>query len=167
MDDGASSMTETGVVLRLLPVAVGRSPRVVVRVEPGEHCEGCGAGALCHAATDERREIEADDPLGCAAGDQVRVEVPDGQVLRMSFLIYGLPLLLLLGGVGLGAVLIPEGPWRDPGSFLLAVGFAAAALPVVRLVAGRHGETGEALRARIVARLDDGSAVGGGKEKQG
>ncbi len=98
----------------------------------GIECEGCGASGLCHAAADDRREIEADDLLGCAAGDRVRIEVPGGQVLRMSFLIYGLPLLLLLAGVGLGAVLIPAGPWRDPGSFLLAVGLAAAAFPVVR-----------------------------------
>ncbi len=152
-DDGAEILIENGVVVRLLPGAAGRGPRVVVRVESGEQCEGCGASGICHATADDRREIEADDPLRCAAGDRVRVEVPGGQVLRMSFLIYGLPLLLLLAGVGLGTVLIPAGPWRDPGSFLLAVGLAATAFPVARLIARRHGEAGATLRARIVDRL--------------
>jgi positive regulator of sigma E activity len=154
MDDAGENLIETGIVVRLLPGEPGRGPRAVVRVEPGDHCEGCGASALCHAAADDRREIEADDPLGCLAGDQVQVEVPGGQVLRMSFLIYGLPLLLLLVGVGLGMMLIPVGAWRDPGSFLLAVALAAAAFPLVRLLAGRHGDGGAHLRARVVARVN-------------
>ena len=157
MEDGAESLIETGVVVRLLPGEAGQGPRAVVRLEAGDHCEGCGARALCHATADDSREIEAEDLLGCATGDRVRVEVPGGQVLRMSLLIYGLPLVLLLVGVGLGAVLLPAGPWRDPGSFLLAVGLAVGAFPVARLLARRHGEVGPALRARVVARVPEES----------
>jgi positive regulator of sigma E activity len=152
MGDGTESLQETGVVLRVLPGAPGEGQRVMVRVEPGDQCAGCGASALCQAAADDRHEIEADDPLGCVAGDQVRIEVPGGQVLRMSFLVYGLPLGCLLVGVGLGALLLPAGRWRDPGSFLLAVGFAAAAFPITRLLAGHHDKAGTTLRARVVER---------------
>lgn len=152
MDDGGENLVETGVVVRRLPPEPGRLARVTVQVEPGDCCEGCGARALCHAAADDRREVEADDTFGCEAGDRVRIEVPGAQVLRMSFLVYGLPLLLLLAGVGFGAMLIPAGAWRDGGSFLLAVGLTSAGFPLARVLARRHGDTGAHLRARVIER---------------
>jgi positive regulator of sigma E activity len=152
-DDGADIVVETGVVVRVVPAAAGRCPQVVVRVEAGPSCENCGAGGHCQAAAEDSREVEADDLLGCAVGDRVRLEVPGGQVLRLSFQLYGVPLLLLLAGVGLGSVLIPAGPWRDPGSFLLAVGLATAAFPLVRLITRCRGKNDPAWRARVVERL--------------
>lgn len=152
MSHDAEAMVETGVVLRVVAATPGRGAGVVVRVEPGDHCEGCGARALCHAASDDRREIEAEDPLGCQAGDEVRVSVAGCEILRMSLLLYGLPLLLLLGGVLLGGVVIPAGRWRDPGSFLLATTLAALALPLAHALARRHEGAGAALRAKVVER---------------
>lgn len=147
---------EVGDVLRVLPPAAGGDRRVLVRLHLGEHCDRCAAHALCKPSGDGRREIEAADPLGVAPGDQVRIAVPGSQVLGMSLLLYGLPLLLLLLGVGLGAWLLPAGPWRDGGSFLLAVGLAAAGLPIARLGLRRHGARGALLGASVVARLAGG-----------
>lgn len=145
---------EVGDVLRVLaPVADG-GRRVVVRLHVSEHCDHCAAKALCQPSDDGRREIVAEDPLGVGVGEHVRVAVRGSQVLGMSLLLYGLPLLLLLVGIGLGAWLLPAGPWRDGGSFLLAVGLAAAALPIVRLGLRRRAERGVLLGASVVARHD-------------
>lgn len=144
---------EVGDVVRVLEPAAGGGRRVLVRLRLGEHCDRCAAKALCQPADEGRREIEAEDPLGVAAGDQVRIAVRGSQVLNLSLLLYGLPLLLLLAGVGLGAWLLPADPWRDGGIFLLAVGLAAAALPVARLGLRRRSARGALLGASVAARL--------------
>lgn len=153
MSGAGEVMIETGVVVRVLAAAPGRAARVVLRVDPGDRCEGCGARALCHAAADDRREIEAEDPLGCVAGERVQVAVTGGEILRMSLLVYGVPLLLMLAGVLLGETTLPSGRWRDPASFFLAMTLAALALLPARAIARRHEAAGAALRARIVERI--------------
>jgi positive regulator of sigma E activity len=160
VDTGPEVLIEIGEVLQVLTPAAGGGRRVVVRLQIGEHCDRCAAHALCRPSGDGRREIEAEDPLGVAVGDRVRVAVRGSQVLHMSLLLYGLPLLLLLVGVGLGARLLPAGPWRDGGSFLLAVGLAAAALPIVRLGVRRRSGRGALLGASVMTRLaDDGDST--------
>lgn len=146
---------EVGDVLRVLPPTAGAGRRVIVRLQLSEHCDRCAAHALCRPSGDGRREIEADDPLGVSVGERVQVSVSGDQVLHMSLLLYGLPLLLLLAGVGLGARLLPAGPWRDGGSFLLAVGLAAAALPLVRAGVRRRSGRGALLGASVMMRLAD------------
>ncbi|HOX24493.1 MAG TPA: SoxR reducing system RseC family protein [Candidatus Krumholzibacteria bacterium] len=144
-------LLEEGVVLALIPAAGGRPARVRVRLEAGEHCEGCSAHSLCKPDSGDRRLLDAIDQVGVTVGDRVRVAVPGGAVLRVSLLVYGLPLLLLLVGAAAGARFFAAGdPLRDLWSFLLGIALAGAALPLVRRAADRtEAAGGQVLEARV------------------
>jgi sigma-E factor negative regulatory protein RseC len=148
------SLIEEGVVLAVTPAGDGRSARALVRLAAGDHCEGCPASVVCRPASDDRRLLEVVDSIGVAVGDQVRVAVPGGAVLKASFLVYGLPLLLLLAGVWLGTRIWPATePMRDLWAFLVGVALAGAAIPLVRSLLHQAEARGEqALAARIVDR---------------
>ena len=150
------TLLEEGIVLSVIPASGDRPAQATVRLMAGDHCEGCPANVLCKPADNDRRLMDVLDPVGVAVGDHVQVAVPGGAVLKASFLVYGLPLVLLLAGVGLGTLLWPATErLRDLYSFLLGVTLAAAAIPWVKRTVQRI-ETGggSILPARIEARLD-------------
>ena len=142
-------LLEEGLVLGVQRDAGGSSV-ARVRLLAGEHCEGCPANAVCRPGGDEARVLEVRDPLRARPGDRVRVRVLGSAVLRASILVYGLPLLLVLAGVGLGAKLWSPGTARgDLLGFALGVGLAAAAAPAVAWWA-RRTDRGRALDPEIV-----------------
>jgi sigma-E factor negative regulatory protein RseC len=67
-------------------------------------CEGCSGLCAWRMPRAERMTFATRDPL--AVGDSVVVAVPDRYLLLASMLVYGLPLVGLLGGalVGLAAL---------------------------------------------------------------
>jgi sigma-E factor negative regulatory protein RseC len=99
-------------------VVTEREGEVVrVRISRGERCAGC---SLCFLSSDGKELIaEADDPVGAAPGDTVSMEQPGSHPVRDGFLLFVLPILLLLFGyitgealgsgpigLGLGALLL-------------------------------------------------------------
>jgi len=145
---------EEGVVVSLAGATAGRPARVRVQLAAGDHCEACPSRGLCRPERDpEARVLEVADPVGVAVGDRVRVAVPGGAVLRASFLVYGLPLLLLLLGVAVGFRIWPaDDAMRDLWSFLLGAGLAAAGVPLVVRLTRDGGGSGE-LEASVAERL--------------
>lgn len=156
--NGSETLFEEGVVLAVVPAAGDGPARARVRLTAGDHCEGCPASLLCKPGDGDRRIMDVTDPFGVAVGDRVRVAVPGGAVLRASFLVYGLPLVLLLVGVWLGTrIWSPETALRDLWSFLLGAGLAAAAVPFARRAVERTEAAGDPLLAPRIAALVDGS----------
>ena len=155
-DPHGEILEEEGVVLAVDPAGDSVAATARVRLLAGEHCEGCPASSLCRPETGDRRIMEVADPVGVSVGDRVRVAVPGDAVMRASFLVYGLPLLLLLLGVWLGTLVWgPEVALRDLWSFLLGAGLAAVAVPLVRrTVQQTEAAGGPLLAARITAQLD-------------
>lgn len=149
------TLLEEGVVLAVIPARGDQPAQATVRLSAGDHCEGCPASALCRPDAGDRRVMDVLDPLGVAVGDRVQVAVPGGAILKASFLIYGLPLLLLLAGVGLGTLVFSATqPLRDLWSFLMGAALAAAAVPWVRRTVRRcEAGGGRVLPARIEAKL--------------
>ena len=155
---------EEGVVLAALESEEGRPARVRVRLLAGDHCEGCPASGMCRPQHDDQRVLEVVDAVGVEVGDRVRVAVPGGAVLRASFLIYGLPLLLLLAGVALGHLIWPAtDATRELWSFVLGAGLAAAAVPVVaRLARDTEAAGGALLEPRVAEKLAAEAACNAG-----
>lgn len=58
---------------------------------------------------------EAYNPVGAKVGDRVEVELPVGVSIKAAYLLYGVPLVAFLVGLGAGALL---------GSYLLGSGFS-------------------------------------------
>ena len=61
-------------------------------------CSGCGAAK-------ESILLTADNPIGAARGDLVKVQSETGPVLKAAVVLYMLPLVLFFAGYGLAAAL--------------------------------------------------------------
>lgn len=106
-------MIRQGVVVRT------EDGRLMAQVERSEACEKCGACAHGQVAT-QRYPL----PDGTfQPGDPVAIELPDRGVLPAALLGYGVPLVMLLAGLLIGAALsLPE-----YAQALMALAFAVAA----------------------------------------
>lgn len=143
------SLLEEGLVLSSRPGEQGWAT-AQVRLLAGSHCEGCPAAGVCQPGGEGDRVLEVLDALGARPGDRVRIRVMGSAVLRASFLVYGLPLLLLLIGVGIGSKLWSTGTARgDLLSFGLGALLAACAAPLAAWY-GRKMDRGRTLNPEIV-----------------
>ncbi|MBN2320447.1 MAG: SoxR reducing system RseC family protein [Acidobacteria bacterium] len=103
-----------------------------VSVARSEACKACGARILCRTSGEENPRVIAQDPLGVKPGDHVRISAPGRSVLLASFSLYGIPLLLLLLGIALGAKLFLHHP--ELYGSLLGIGLCALYYFIVRIV---------------------------------
>lgn len=105
-----------------------------------DHCElnqGCGTGALGRLLGRRSRPLAIETDKDCKPGDRVLLELPESALVRASLLIYGLPLLgLLLGGLLAALLAVPE--WLVVGIavFGLFAGFKLAVRATRRLEQG-------------------------------
>lgn len=73
--------------------------------EPG----GCRGADLAYAGKVPRAVFRVPNPIGAAAGDEVRLRIDDGAPLRGALLGYGVGTLLLVGGAGAGTAFAGSG----------------------------------------------------------
>jgi len=105
-----------------------------------DHCElnqGCGTGALGRLLGRRSRPLVIETDRECKPGDRVLVELPESALVRASLLLYGLPLLgLVLGGLLAAMLEVPE--WLVVGIALfgLFIGFKLATRMTQRLEQG-------------------------------
>ena len=71
-------------------------------ISDSENCKECTAKLYCKPGNSNERSLTAKDNLGVNTGDKVKVSIHGSQILRVSFLIYGIPLILMLAGLFLG-----------------------------------------------------------------
>lgn len=83
-----------------------------VMLQRSRFCEGCGS--CCVVVDDDSMLAEATNDIGAQRGDRVVVELPASTSIRAAYILYGVPLLSFLLGLGVGALL---------GSALLGGGF--------------------------------------------
>ena len=76
--------------------------RAVVCFELRDACEKCEAKAMCQAAG-SKHTVSAENSLNGQVGDDVFVEQAPAKALVSAFLIFGLPVLLAVVGLILGA----------------------------------------------------------------
>lgn len=97
------------------------------------HCDdsnGCGSGKLSRMfCGSQTQKFMVRNQAGARVGDEVNVSLPEGILLRSSWRMYLLPLLLMLGGGLIGVSLAGETDNRDGFALLgsligLACGFA-------------------------------------------
>lgn len=93
---------------------------IVTRIDDGQvwikslqsnACGGCMQQASCGTATLAKwlpkREFAIDCERILQIGDQVQVAIDDAHVLLSSLVLYMLPLLMMLAGVGLASTFLP------------------------------------------------------------
>ena len=104
--------------------------RATVCFEPAESCKTCEASKLCQAAG-KRQTVLVDNNVGAQVDEEVYVEQSPGIGLLSAFLLFGLPVVLALVGLIIGA------RWGQTSSLLIGVSGFAAGLVIAKLVDNR------------------------------
>ena len=91
-------LTRTGVVKAIQ----GHMALVVTKMEP--ECESCAAKETCSTfgGGGANAEITARNIVGAEVGDIVTISMAGTSLVKVSFLVYMLPILALIGGIVLG-----------------------------------------------------------------
>ena len=94
----AQQLTKTGVV----KAVDGITAVVVTKLDPG--CESCKAKNACSSlgGTGANVQVRARNTAGAQAGDVVTIGLRSASLLKVTFLVYMVPILALLGGIVLG-----------------------------------------------------------------
>lgn len=103
-----------------------RGERALVLLKRHLACEGCGrCGGILGGPDVKDEEVEVSNPIGAAKGEFVHVEIEDQKVLLLSFVIYLVPVLALVGGLLAGHEATVYYGWElDPNLVGVASGFA-------------------------------------------
>ncbi len=91
----SEELVEEGIVTEI------KNGIATVSVNNSESCEECSAKIFCHTENNTRN-VTAKDPYGVKAGDKVQISIKGRSVVAASFLLYGLPLVLLIAGIFIG-----------------------------------------------------------------
>ena len=97
----AGVLKKTGVV----KAVQGRIALVMTRMEP--ECESCSAKEACSTfgGGGANAEVRVRNTVGADVGDIVTISMRGASVLKVSFLVYMLPILALIAGIVLGYML--------------------------------------------------------------
>lgn len=71
-------------------------------ISNSDQCEECTAKLYCKPGSSNERSLVVKDPFGVKAGDKVKVMIKGSKLIGASFMIYGIPLALLLLGLIIG-----------------------------------------------------------------
>ncbi|HET54467.1 MAG TPA: hypothetical protein ENN33_04550, partial [Ignavibacteria bacterium] len=83
------SIIEKGIVLS---AADGHAE--IALIQTGS-CEECSAKIFCKPSEKkDTKIIEAEDPYGVQPGDEVQIEIAGTDILKASFMLYGMPLII-------------------------------------------------------------------------
>jgi sigma-E factor negative regulatory protein RseC len=90
-------VAEVGIVEKILP------HKAVVRVQRSSACAHCSSRGACRVTEGKAMLIEVDNDLRAKVSDHVEISVPEGSLLKLSMLVYFMPILGLIAGALVGA----------------------------------------------------------------
>ena len=90
-----------------------------IALNENSSCEECSAKIFCSPASNNLRTLLVSDTLHSKKGDEVKISVKGQEVLKASFLLYGVPLLLLLFGIIIGTNIFKGTNYSELISFFL------------------------------------------------
>ena len=90
--------TEQGIVTRV------EAQTAWVKTQRSGACKGCSARGSCHGLSDagKEREVIAVNEAGADVGDRILLSFESSSLLKVSFLLYVFPILMLLAGAIIG-----------------------------------------------------------------
>ena len=111
-------LKETGFVEKASPETA------VVLVERSSACEQCRSRGACEMLSGRTMRVEVANELGAEEGDRVEISLPAASFLKLSFLVYLVPVAALVAGAYLGDLWV-EGTVEDPTLYALSAGILA------------------------------------------
>jgi len=91
--------TEEGVVLE------ASKRKALVRIQESSACASCGSRDSCNISSDNNTTIEVTNDLQAKIGDRIQISLPESSLLKLSLLVYLLPVAALVAGACVGAEL--------------------------------------------------------------
>ncbi len=91
-------VTEQGVIERVF------QQKAIVHIRKSSSCASCKSRDGCGVLSGKEILIEVSNDLGVKVGDHVEISVPKGSLLRLSLLVYFLPIVALVIGAFAGSV---------------------------------------------------------------
>jgi sigma-E factor negative regulatory protein RseC len=91
-----------------------------VELSGGDNCKECSAKLFCKPSDDERKILEVLDPINSFPGDEVIISVDGRSIFKVSFLLYGIPLIILISVIIFGIELFKDSSSPELFSFLLS-----------------------------------------------
>jgi len=76
--------------------------KAVVRVQKHSACSHCESRGMCHTENEGEMVIEVENMIGAVPGDRVEITVPTGSFMKITIMVYMLPVLAFLLGAFLG-----------------------------------------------------------------
>ena len=101
-------------------------------ISDSENCKECTAKLYCKPGNSNERSLTVKDSFGVFAGDRVRVSINGSQILRVSFLIYGIPLILVLAGLFIGMQVFHIN--KEIYSTLFAIGLVSIYILIIHFI---------------------------------
>jgi len=141
-------MEEAGRVVRLI------GGRAEVDVEARGECEHCSAHGICNWNGNKLRRVLAVNKAGAAAGDHVLLAVEEGTGAKTNMIVFGIPVVLMLGGALAGGLLISD-KWA---AILSGVGLALG-LGIVKIIDMAVARSGRSLPV-VLRRISESEAKG-------
>lgn len=71
----------------------------IINTERGSSCDGCHAKSSCHSMSDtdgKIMEMRAVNDIGASRGDRVKVAIDSAVLLKSSFLVYIVPVVVMI-----------------------------------------------------------------------
>lgn len=120
-DETASFIKEEGIVESI------SHRKAVVRIQKGGRCQSCGSREACGVSGGGDMQIDLENELGAKVGDCVEISLPTRSLMKLSLLVYLLPILALILGAYLGRLVGTEVLQSDATVISVACGAAAMA----------------------------------------
>lgn len=106
---------QEGIVL-----SCGEKSAEIALLENGA-CEECTAKLFCKPSDKNQKTFSVSDPFGVRPGDEVRISISGSSVLKVSFLLYGVPLILLIVSIFAGLSFFQQNALKELLSFLIGL----------------------------------------------
>ena len=101
--------------------------KAVVRIQRSSACAHCQSRGACEVISDKEMIIEVPNDLQAKDGDVVEISIPTRSLLKLSLLVYFLPISSLVIGAGLGGEFAEVFRLRPAVASILGGGIAMAA----------------------------------------
>ncbi|MFH1195333.1 MAG: SoxR reducing system RseC family protein [bacterium] len=109
-----------------------------IAIVDSANCEECSAKILCKPGKDNSfKTLRVDDKFNAAPGDEVTISIEGKKLLATSFLLYGVPLLLFVGGIFAGMHLFELSGLKEVFSFFLGLILISIYFGAIFLHAGK------------------------------
>jgi len=130
-------------------VVTAADGKATVAVQKSGSCEECTAKIFCASGDENKNTVDVLDPYGVHVGDEVRIVIRGESLFAAGFLLYGIPLVLIIGGILAGMYLfdVGIGP-RELSSFI--VGILLAGVYYLALFVNGNTRTLSSLMPNIV-----------------